>query len=114
MRSAWSPAIHHPGGRVTAVTGLILPARLAPMLPLRWRIGNEVSLAFSEAGDGDLRQPAPRAAWLRRVGVTATCVVPSQVHGPVIVAAAGGDLARADGVVSADPGLALGVFGADC
>jgi copper oxidase (laccase) domain-containing protein len=84
------------------------------MLPLRWRIGHGVTLAFSEAGDGDLRQPAPRAAWLRRIGVTARCAVPSQVHGTLVVLADGGDLARADGLVAADPAIALGVFGADC
>jgi copper oxidase (laccase) domain-containing protein len=114
MRTTWCLSGRHPGGRVSAVTAEHAPARLSPMLPLRWNLGYGVTLAFSEAGDGDLRQAAPREAWLEDIGVPHPCTVPLQVHGALVVSTSGGDLARADGLVTADPHRAIGVFGADC
>jgi copper oxidase (laccase) domain-containing protein len=85
------------------------------MLPLRWHLGHGISLAFSEAADGDLRDRPAREAWLARAGVRLPCAVPSQVHDRLVVQAVpGAPPPRADGLVTADRALALGVFGADC
>jgi copper oxidase (laccase) domain-containing protein len=84
------------------------------MLPLRWTLGHGVRLAFSEAADGDLRQGQAREAWLRRIGIARPCAVPLQVHGAEVVPATAGETPRADGLVTRDHLLAVGVFGADC
>jgi copper oxidase (laccase) domain-containing protein len=84
------------------------------MLPLRWNLSPSVRLVFSEAADGDLSDRAAREAWLRRAGVPLPCAVPSQVHGSLVVAADAIVPPRADGLVTTDRALALGVFGADC
>ncbi len=75
----------------------------------------DVRIAFSQAADGDQRLPARRGAWIVSLGIS-RLAVPRQVHGTVIVdaGASAAELDRADGLVSDDPRLALGVFGADC
>ncbi|MBA3939301.1 MAG: polyphenol oxidase family protein, partial [Planctomycetes bacterium] len=82
---------------------------------LRWQIAG-VAIAYSTEGDGDLRLPTARQAWLAGQGVAQRCVLPRQVHGCRVVdaQASAAELAVADGVVSADAALALGVYGADC
>jgi YfiH family protein len=84
------------------------------MQPLRWSIAPDVELAFSSAADGDLRSPPLRGRWLGELGVVRRCVVPGQVHGTRVADADDARLDDADGLVSADPDVALGVFGADC
>ncbi len=83
--------------------------------PLVWTLSNGVHAAFSELGDGDQREPSARERFLARIGCRRPCAVTLQVHGRDIVAA---DLtrppARADGLVTSDPGIAVMVFGADC
>jgi polyphenol oxidase len=81
---------------------------------LVWTIG-DVTAVCSCAADGDARDPAHRDAFLRRAGIPLTCIVPRQVHGVQIdVARPGAAHAGADGLVTTDTALALGVFGADC
>ena len=84
-------------------------------VPLRWQVAG-VAIAYSTLGDGDMRLPATRLAWLAAQGVARRCVLPRQVHGCRVVdaQASAAELALADGVVSADATLALGVYGADC
>lgn len=82
---------------------------------LHWTLPHGVRVAYSTVADGDQRERDQRHAWLASQGIP-RCVVPRQVHGTRIVQ---GDadataLALADGVVSSDPTLALGAFGADC
>jgi YfiH family protein len=91
------------------------PAVPDPVPPLRWRLAH-AQVACSTAVDGDLRDPLRRSAWLRKEGIALPCVVPRQVHGTLVIdATAPSELhERADGVVSADPQLALGAYGADC
>ena len=81
---------------------------------LRWRIAHRVSCAFSSMGDGDVRDPARRQAWLGRIGVARRCAVVRQVHGAVVVDADVGVALAADAQVSTDPTLGLVAFGADC
>jgi copper oxidase (laccase) domain-containing protein len=78
---------------------------------LTWRVGG-VCIAWSQASDGDQRDPGLRARFLIRVGAPASCLVPRQVHGAV-VAGDGDDLTQADGVVT-DRAVAVGAYGADC
>jgi polyphenol oxidase len=82
---------------------------------LLWDVSPTLRVAFSTSADGDVRVPHLREAFLRQHGV-AHCVVPKQIHGTRIVSAASSaqDLAVADGLVSTEHHLALGVFGADC
>lgn len=88
--------------------GDVLPA-------LRWSLPHGVQVAYSTVGDADQRDRDARHAWLASQGVS-RCVVPRQIHGTRVVQAyADRDaLAQADGVVTADAGVALGAFGADC
>ena len=80
---------------------------------LRWRLG-AVQLAYSTVADGDQRDPLSRQTWHQTLGISRG-VVPRQVHGTVVVDASDTQgLPFADGGVSDDPALALGVFGADC
>jgi hypothetical protein len=84
--------------------------------PLRWTLPGGVTIACSTAADGDQRQAGLRARWLATVAGGRACAVPRQVHGAVVVDAGAPpeQLALADGVVSADGSVALGVYGADC
>jgi len=84
--------------------------------PLQWTLQDGVRLAYSTRADGDQRDPALRARWTRALGIAVPVVVPGQVHGSLVqcLPAEASQLALADGVASADHGLALGVFGADC
>jgi polyphenol oxidase len=83
------------------------------LLTLRWRLG-PVQLAYSTVADGDQRDPLLRQTWQQSLGISRG-VVPRQVHGTVVVDASDTQgLPFADGVVSDDPILALGVYGADC
>jgi YfiH family protein len=75
-------------------------------------MAHRVQVAYSTAADGDLREAGRRRAWLRKLKLQ-SCVVPRQVHGTQVVDARE-DLSEADGVVSANPRLALGAYGADC
>lgn len=83
---------------------------------LRWTLPGDVTIAYSTAADGDMREAGRRAEWLALIGVGRPCVVPRQVHGALVVAggAATAELAIADGVVSPDGELAVGAYGADC
>ena len=82
---------------------------------LRWSLPYGVQVAYSTVTDGDQRDRSNRHAWLASHQVE-RCVVPRQVHGVRIVHADAdaAALAQADGVVSNDPAIALGVYGADC
>lgn len=83
------------------------------MPQLRWRLG-AVQLAYSTVADGDQRDPMLRQTWHQSLGISRG-VLPRQVHGTVVVDAMDTPgLLIADGVVSDDPTLALGVYGADC
>jgi polyphenol oxidase len=82
--------------------------------PLRWTLAHGVHLAFSTAADGDLRDKQLRDNWLRAQGVAAPCRVVKQVHGKRIIVTERESTREADGLVTADPSTALGVFGADC
>ena len=83
---------------------------------LRWTLPGGVTVACSAVADGDMRQAERRMTWLNQLGIWRLCMVPRQVHGAVVVDANAldRDLALADGVVSADGALAVGVYGADC
>lgn len=78
---------------------------------LSWRRGG-VRIAWSQACDGDQRDPGLRSRFLARVGAPLPCLVPRQVHGAV-VAGDGDDLTLADGVVTGRA-VAVGAYGADC
>ena len=82
---------------------------------LRWSLPFQVQVAYSTVTDGDQRDRGNRHAWLASHQVK-RCAVPRQVHGVRIVHADAdaAALAQADGVVSNDPAIALGVYGADC
>lgn len=90
-----------------------MPGNILP--ELRWSLPHNVQVAYSTVADGDQRDRDARHTWLASHGVS-RCVVPRQVHGIRIVQAdADRDaLAQADGVVGAQPDVAIGVFGADC
>lgn len=86
------------------------------MSPLSWILADGTRIAFSCAADGEMRDPARRAAWAAGRVPDRNLLVPGQTHGAT-VAAPGADpalLARADGVVAPRPGPALGVRGSDC
>ncbi len=83
-------------------------------MALRWSLGHGVEVAYSLAAHGDQRDPALRAAFATPLLGQRRLVVPRQVHGITVAAAEAQDLSAADGVVTADPLLALGAYGADC
>jgi len=87
-----------------------------PSAPVSWDLPGSVRIAFSTAADGDVRDPLRRARWLPTVGCTRPCAVVRQVHGAVIARVVAGEQpdSLADGMVTSDGGVALGVFGADC
>jgi YfiH family protein len=82
---------------------------------LRWELPQQVCAAYSTIADGDQREREARHAWLASHGIR-RCIVPRQIHGTRIVQAdaPADDLAIADGVVTSDPQIALGAYGADC
>jgi hypothetical protein len=85
------------------------------MATLRWRLAHGVHAAFSPAAAGDQRDPQRRAAWSAACCGPRPVVVPRQLHGAaVVVARAGEPPAEADGLVTDNATLAVGVFGADC
>jgi copper oxidase (laccase) domain-containing protein len=92
---------------------------MADLPPLAWTVAG-VRIVYSESADGDMRDPALRAAFLARVGGPAQCEVPRQVHGRTIAAAGWptripGVHDDADGLYqNFQRGFAIGVFGADC
>ncbi len=71
-------------------------------------------VAYSTAADGDQRDPVRREEFVRRLFADRRLVVPRQVHGIGIGDDGTGDLSAADGVVTADPLVAIGAYGADC
>lgn len=71
-------------------------------------------IAYSTAADGDQRDEARRLAFARPLIGGRRLIVPRQVHGIAVVDDRATDLSQADGVVTADRGLALGAYGADC
>lgn len=83
-------------------------------MDLRWNLGRGCQAAFSTAADGDQREPALRAAWLRQIGMDQPLAHPHQVHGAEILEAAPGLCGKGDALVVAGPGLAALVYGADC
>ena len=99
---------------MTSVTSVTSSPSQFPATPkLRWLLG-AVQLAYSTVADGDQRDPLLRQAWQQSLGISRG-VVPRHVHGTVVVDATDTQgLLLADGVVSDDPTLALGVYGADC
>ncbi len=99
-----------------AMAAIISRAMDQPPASLLWTLPDGLRLAYSTRADGDQRDPAARARWTRALGIAVPVVVPGQVHGNLVqrLPAAPAQLALADGLASADHGLALGVFGADC
>ncbi len=85
-----------------------------PVKPLRWTFGHRLLAAYSTAADGDMRHTGHRRAFLRKTIGLRTCVVPKQIHGVRVADARDTRLGDADGVVTGDPRLAIGVYGADC
>lgn len=73
---------------------------------------------FSERAHGDLRAEAgPAAEARRRALVDMPWTTPHQVHGrgvAVLAAGSSGSGVEADAVVTAEPGQAIAVLGADC
>jgi copper oxidase (laccase) domain-containing protein len=84
---------------------------------LRWQVGHGVQAAWSTRADGDQREPGPRSVWLAGLGLGGRrCAVPRQVHGIRIAVdpADPAEMALCDGIVSRDPRVVLGAYGADC
>ncbi len=81
--------------------------------PLTWALPHGVRVAWSTAADGDQRDPQQRMVFARAHSGERPLVVPRQVHG-VLVVAHDADLSQADGVVTRDPAIAIGAYGADC
>lgn len=71
-------------------------------------------VAWSTVADGDQRDAGKRMAFARALCGERPLVVPKQVHGVEVVGHDAPDLSQADGVVTGDPGIALGAYGADC
>lgn len=71
---------------------------------------------FSDAGDGDLRSDAgARVELSRQVGIASEWATVSQVHGSRVVrVSAPGPAGEADGLWTAEPGLPVAIFTADC
>ncbi|MCI0424585.1 MAG: polyphenol oxidase family protein [Actinobacteria bacterium] len=72
--------------------------------------------AFSEAGDGDVRNdPTARGGLSRRLGIATEWATLRQVHGAHVVEAVGpGPQGEADAIWTTRNGLPVGVFTADC
>ena len=81
---------------------------------MTWALPHGVRVAWSTAAEGDQRDPAQRMRFARTHSGDRPLVVPQQVHGAFVVAHDAADLSSADGVVTRDPGIALGAYGADC
>lgn len=86
---------------------------------MRWTLPGGVHVAWSTAADGDQREGPLREAFARPLLGTRRLIVPRQVHGVTVLPVKSAetdapDLSHIDGVVTADPSLALGAYGADC
>ncbi len=90
--------------------------RSATSSSLSWELRHGVRVGYSTAADGDQRHAANRQRWSAPLLGARRLIVPGQVHGVVVVdeQAAAGRLAVADGIVSVEPQIAVGVYGADC
>ncbi len=87
------------------------------MNPLIWNVGHGVRAAFSTRDDGDQREAPLRAAFLARLGLADRRQgIPRQIHGVGIAddPASAADLAVSDGIVTTDPRVVIGAYGADC
>jgi copper oxidase (laccase) domain-containing protein len=75
-----------------------------------------VDVAFSTASDGDCQRDAPRAAFVKALtGRRTRIATPIQQHGSKVFRVDSSTPRReADGLISDDQHLALGVYGADC
>ncbi len=74
-----------------------------------------VGVAFSDATDGDLRDPADRERFSRSLDISADWAFAHQVHGRCVLTVTGpGHAGDADGLVTTAPGLPVAVFTADC
>lgn len=74
-----------------------------------------VGVAFSDASDGDLRDPADRERFSRRLGIPPDWAVAHQVHGCQVLTVTGpGPAGDADGLVTTRADLPVAVFTADC
>lgn len=74
-----------------------------------------IGVAFSAAADGDLRDPADRARFSRRLGIPADWAVAHQVHGRrVLTVVEPGSAGDGDALVTTVPDLPVAVFTADC
>lgn len=82
--------------------------------PLAWALPYGVRLAWSAAADGDQRDPTKRTAFARAHSGDRPLVIPRQVHGIQVVPHDALDVSQADGVVTRDPCICLGAYGADC
>lgn len=72
-------------------------------------------VAFSDAADGDLRDPGDRDRFSRRLRIPADWAVAHQVHGRRVLSVAGpGPAGDADGLVTTAVDLPVAVFTADC
>ncbi|HJQ82527.1 MAG TPA: polyphenol oxidase family protein, partial [Candidatus Binatia bacterium] len=76
-----------------------------------WAATPDLRHGFLDAADS---APGPWEPTLARLGIPLPIVVPRQVHGTRVVEAAGGTPPEADAVVTAMPGLLVGVVTADC
>lgn len=76
----------------------------------------EPGVAFSDASDGDMRNPgALRDEFCRKAFAPTAWATMTQVHGSRVVEAIGpGDQGEADAIFTESEGLAVGVFTADC
>lgn len=87
---------------------------MATLPKLSWALPYGVRVAWSTAADGDQRDASQRTAFARTQTGGRPLIVPKQVHGVVVVLHDAPDLSQADGLVTADPKVALGAYGADC
>ena len=86
----------------------------APLPALRWTLPGGVQVAWSTAADGDQREVHLREAFARPLLGSRRLIVPRQVHGVQVATHDAPDLGNVDGVVTTDPTISLGAYGADC
>jgi polyphenol oxidase len=73
-------------------------------------------VVFTDAGDGDLRSDSRARVYLsQRVGIASEWATVSQIHGSAVLrVSAAGPAGEADALWTAEPGLPLAIFTADC
>jgi YfiH family protein len=83
----------------------------------RWDLPGAITVRFTGVAEGDLSARSPGAAQRRRAVVDLPWSVPRQVHGRtvfVVERPGAGNGTEADALVTALPGVAIGVVTADC